>query len=185
MLISPDSRPRVWVSLILKHPYFETFIFHFIALNSLLLIVDEPILENEYTKKVINNLSLFMSGVFILECIAKIFVMGFCYGKTTYLQEGFNVLDFIIVVISLSDFVLGYLDTGIDISYLRAFRALRALRPLKLVSKNEGMRLIVNSLLNSISGIGNVMLISVLFYTVYGILGVQFLKGRVGICSDE
>lgn len=88
-------------------------------------------------------------------------------------------------MISLSDFVLGYLDTGIDISYLRAFRALRALRPLKLVSKNEGMRLIVNSLLNSISGIGNVMLISVLFYTVYGILGVQFLKGRVGICSDE
>lgn len=47
------------------------------------------------------------------------------------------------------------------------------------------MRLIVNSLLNSIYGIGNVMLISVLFYTVYGILGVQFLKGRISICSIE
>ena len=95
------------------------------------------------------------------------------------------MLDFIIVLISISDFIMGYFDTGIDISYLRAFRALRALRPLKLVSKNQGMRLIVNSLLNSISGIGNVMIISVLFYTVYGILGVQFLKGRVGLCSDE
>ena len=100
------------------------------------------------------------------------FVMGFCCGKYTYLAEGFNVLDFIIVLISISDFIMGYFDTGIDISYLRAFRALRALRPLKLVSKNQGMRLIVNSLLNSISGIGNVMIISVLFYTVYGILGV-------------
>lgn len=111
--------------------------------------------------------------------------MGFCWGKYTYLSEGFNVLDFIIVVVSIADFIFGFFDAGIDISYLRAFRALRALRPLKLVSKNQGMRLIVNSLLNSINGIGNVLLISILFYTVYGILGVQFLKGRVGLCSDE
>ncbi len=98
--------------------------------------------------------------------------MGLISGKTTYLREGFNILDFIVVLISIADFLLDLTDLSHNIGYLKAFRALRALRPLKLVSKNVGMRLVVNSLLNSLSGIGNVMLISVLFYTVFGILGV-------------
>lgn len=105
MLVSPDSRPRVWLSLILKHPYFETFIFHFIALNSLLLIVDEPVLDCVYAKETIVLMSLVLSGFFLLECLAKIFVMGFCCGPYSYLSEGFNVLDFLIVLISISDFV--------------------------------------------------------------------------------
>lgn len=172
MLISPDSKPRIWLAMVLKHPYFETFIFHFIALNSLLLIVDEPVLSNTYTINTILRLSQVLSAIFILEALSKIFVMGFCWGKHTYLRDSFNLLDFTIVIISIIDFAFDYVNSNIDISYLRAFRALRALRPLKLVSKNEGMRLIVNSLLNSISGIGNVVLISLLFYTVYGILGV-------------
>ncbi len=184
MLISPDSTIRIWVYKVLKHPYFETLIFHFIALTSILLIIDEPVLSDQYTKDCINLITLVLSVFFLLECLAKILVMGFCCGKHAYLQDGFNILDFIIVLVSVIDFFFSFFDTGFNISYLRAFRALRALRPLKLVSKNQGMRLIVNSLLNSISGIGNVVVISILFYTVYAILGVQFLKGRVGLCSD-
>mmetsp|Transcript_16780 Transcript_16780/g.11928 ORF Transcript_16780/g.11928 Transcript_16780/m.11928 type:complete len:115 (+) Transcript_16780:2846-3190(+) len=67
---------------------------------------------------------------------------------------------------------------------MKAFRALRALRPLKLVSKNVGMKIAVNSLLKSIPGLANVLLISLLFYFTFGIIGVQMLKGRVSECSD-
>ena len=81
-------------------------------------------------------------------------------------------MDFLIVCTSIIDFIITYIKINVDISFLKAFRALRALRPLKLVSKNEGMKLIVNSLLNSLSSLGNVLLISLLFYTVFGILGV-------------
>jgi small-conductance mechanosensitive channel len=172
MLISPDSRPRVWLWHLVKHPYFETFIFYMIAVNSVVLILDQPFLENEYTKRTITMLSNVLSAIFIAECVIKIFVMGLICGKTTYLREGFNVLDCCIVLISIADFLLDYFNANFNISFLRAFRALRALRPLKLVSKNEGMRLIVNSLLNSLSGIGNVVLISILLYTVFGILGI-------------
>jgi len=171
-VISPEARPRIFIASVLNHPYFETFIFHFIALNSVLLVLDEPILTDEYTKVSISVLSFVLSIVFIIESMMKIFVMGLACGPHAYLKEGFNQLDFLIVTVSILDIILEQFDTGINISYLRAFRALRALRPLKLVSKNQGMRLIVNSLLNSISGIGNVMIISILFYTVYGILGV-------------
>ena len=182
-IVAPDSPPRVFLANILNHPYFETFIFHFIFLNSILLVIDEPVLKDKYTKDTISLLSDVLSLIFMIECFMKIFVMGFYFQPTAYLQEGFNLLDFLIVIVSAADFVLMRMDTGVSISYLRAFRALRALRPLKLVSKNQGMRLIVNSLLNSISGISNVMVISILFYTVYGILGVQFLQGRIATCT--
>ena len=51
-------------------------------------------------------------------------------------------------------------------------------------SQNEGMKTVVNSLLKSIPQLMNVLLISLLFYLVFGILGVQVLKGSVGVCTD-
>lgn len=110
--------------------------------------------------------------------------LGFCIGKGTYLKDNWNVLDFIIVLFSVLNWILNSLS-DIDVSFVRSFRALRALRPLRLVSKNEGMKTVVNSLLKSIPQLINVMLISLLFYMVFGILGVQIFRGSFGNCSDE
>jgi len=72
-----------------------------------------------------------------------------------------------------------------DISFIRGFRALRALRPLRVVSKNEGIKTVVNSLLKSIPALLNVLLIVLLFLMVFGILGIQLFKGRLGFCNDD
>lgn len=53
-----------------------------------------------------------------------------------------------------------------------------------MISKNEGMKNVVNSLLRSIPQLFNVLLISCLFYLVFGILGVQLFMGSMGHCSD-
>ena len=68
---------------------------------------------------------------------------------------------------------------------MRGFRALRALRPLRMISKDEGMKTIVNSLLKAIPSLFNVALINILFFVVFGILGVQIFKGQIGHCNDE
>jgi hypothetical protein len=163
---------RLWAAKVCQYQQFESFIYHLIALNSLLLAIGEPRLTDVYSNDTIELMGNVISLIFIFECLWKIFVMGFVIGKNTYLHDMFNVLDFTIVVFSIVSFVFEYHETGIDISYVRAFRALRALRPLKLVSKNEGMKLIVNSLLSSITNLFNVMLISFLFYFVFGIMGI-------------
>jgi len=149
------------------------------------MIIDEPRLRDPYTKNTIRMLDHIISAIFLLECCIKIIVMGFVIGKKTYLKDAFNVLDFVIVLCSVLNFLFTeILHNSVDISYMKAFRALRALRPLKLVSKNVGMKIAVNSLLKSIPGLVNVLLISLLFYFTFGIIGVQMLKGRVSICSD-
>mmetsp|Transcript_9353 Transcript_9353/g.8829 ORF Transcript_9353/g.8829 Transcript_9353/m.8829 type:complete len:188 (+) Transcript_9353:1951-2514(+) len=53
-----------------------------------------------------------------------------------------------------------------------------------MVSKNEGMRNVVNSLLVSIPGLLNVLLICMLFYLVFGILAVQLFEGAMSYCND-
>ena len=111
--------------------------------------------------------------------------MGFVFGKYAYLKDNYNKLDFLIVLTSIISWVLAGLTSGIDISFLKAFRALRALRPLKLVSKNEGMKLVVNSILASIPNLINVFLISLLFYFVFGVMGVQLLMGKVSYCDVD
>jgi len=171
-MIPKDSKCRRWLADIIGNPYCESFIYHLIGLNSILLMIDEPILENKYSKSSISLMQDVISLIFLLEAGMKIFVMGFVAGKHTYLREPFNILDFVIVILSVVSYFLDVLDSNIDISYIRAFRALRALRPLKLVSKNEGMKLIVNSLLSSIKQLMNVMLIALLFFFVFGIIGL-------------
>ena len=124
-----------------------------------------------YQTKTLELFVSIISGLFILEAILKIIILGFVFGKGTYLREAFNILDFIIVFFSVLNWILDNLS-GVSVSFLRGFRALRALRPLRMVSKNEGMKIVVDSLLKSIPSLFNVFLICVLFLLVFGILAV-------------
>merc|ERR1712166_1636765 len=59
---------------------------------------------------------------------------------------------------------------------------LRALRPLRAVRRWEGMKLVVNALIESIPGIGNVMMICLIFWLIFSILGVQLFGGKFARC---
>jgi len=181
-LFKADTSFRRYLKLFVEHPYFENLIYHLIGLNSLLLMLDEPKLKDKYVKKSLDLMNQIVSISFIVEALLKIVNLGFCMGKNTYLKDNWNVLDFTIVMFTCLNWLLTSLS-NIDVSFVRSFRALRALRPLRLVSKNEGMKTVVNSLLKSIPQLINVMLISLLFYMVFGILGVQIFRGSFGRCN--
>ena len=189
--IPETNKCRIYLGKFAENPYFEAFIFNLIGLNSLFLAIEEPTmtenaekeLENEYSLKTLELFGDIISILFIFECLLKIFVMGFVKGKYAYLKDNYNILDFIIVAFSIVSYILDKANTGTDITFLKALRALRALRPLKLVSKNEGMKLVVNSILASIPNLINVFLISILFYFVFGVLGLSMLMGKVSFCD--
>jgi hypothetical protein len=111
--------------------------------------------------------------------------MGFIFGKKAYLKDNYNILDFAIVVSSVISWYMSKVEGDSELEFVKAFRALRALRPLKLVSKNEGMKLLVNALLGSIPNLINVMLVAALFYIVFGIIGLQLMMGNLGYCNVD
>lgn len=153
-------------------------------MNSALLLINYPTITDPYFNETIDLIVNIISGFFIGEAVIKIFAQGFLFGEGTYLKDSWNILDFIIVLSSILNWVLDSFSE-ISFSFLRGFRALRALRPLRMISKDEGMKTVVNSLLRAIPSLFNVALVNVLFLVVFGILGVQIFKGEIGECSDS
>lgn len=68
---------------------------------------------------------------------------------------------------------------------LRSLRTLRALRPLRAISRWQGMRIVVNALMYAIPSIFNVLLVCLVFWLIFSIMGVQFFSGKFYKCVDE
>jgi voltage-gated cation channel len=103
---------------------------------------------------------------------------GVLFSESAYFKDGYNRLDFFVLVVSVLDLLLSASATGAG----RALRVLRALRPLRVLSRNEGMRMIVESIIRSMPAIFYVVVLSgvwiYLFQTSSHLL--QFLHPRIG-----
>lgn len=184
-IFTKDNCIRVFLKNLISHPHYDEFIYSLIAASSIVLAIDEPNIS-DYKKTVVNILHLIFLGCFIFEMVTKIIVLGFYWGKRAYLRDSWNRLDFFIVIIGITDLLVTQVasDSDIDLRFLRALRALRALRPLRMVSRNEGMKIVVSSVLKAMPVVFNVFLILILFYLIFGILGVIFFKGSFFMCTD-
>jgi len=65
--------------------------------------------------------------IFTIEMVMKIIALGFIAGEHSYLKEAWNLMDFVIVLISWVTLFFGE-------SNVSAIRALRALRTLRTIS---------------------------------------------------
>jgi hypothetical protein len=59
---------------------------------------------------------------------------------------------------------------------------LRILRPLRFISHKKSLRIIVNSLIGSMTGIMNVTIVILLIFVMFSILGVYLFKNRLYYC---
>ena len=70
--------------------------------------------------------------IFTSECLLKIVANGLVLHRNAYLRNGWNILDFSIVMIGLASTMLSLFNfSQLDVKALRAFRVLR---PLRLIS---------------------------------------------------
>ena len=90
----------------------------------------------------------------------------------TSLQDGWNVLDFVVVVVGLVGILPG-------VPSLTSLRTFRVLRPLRTLSRLPGMRKLVGSLLQSIPGLFNVVVLLAFIFVIFGILGLQLWNGKL------
>lgn len=78
----------------------------------------------------------------------------------SYLRDIWSQLDIFIVICSLIDVSVA----SIDLSSIKILRLLRTLRPLRLLNHNKSMKLIVTALMESVSGITNMIVVVVLIW---------------------
>lgn len=120
-----------------------------------------------------------MTAIFAFEMVVKMVSSGFLFnGKNSYLYNGWNILDFVIVTSAIVGLIPG---TG-DISFLKALRMLRILRPLRLISRNRNLKLAIICLIKAIPSIFNLQLIVLFFIFLLGILGTTLFSGKFYRC---
>ena len=100
---------------------------------------------------------------------------GLIYGEHAYFKSGWNIMDGTLVIVSLFDTIISVIfgHTSKIFDILRVFRLVRALRPLRVINRAPGLKLVVQTLLSSLKPIGNIVLICCTFFIIFGILGVQ------------
>lgn len=121
-------------------------------------------------------LNKIFSAYFTFEMCVKVMALGFCVGPKTFLSDGANWLDALVVAIGIMDFVPPNPDEEGGGS-LSALRALRVLRPLRAVNKFPKLRDLVILLGQCMSKLVTVIGITLFIFLVFGILGVQLYAG--------
>jgi hypothetical protein len=196
-IFSPQNPIRILCFKLVDHPTFDNIILVLIAISTVMLCMDEPHLEYctthngnaaIYGVESCQDLVDFMvtvdwiiSILFLFEMLFKMIAVGLFMHKGAYLRDGWNWLDFLIVIISFLS--LSMSDTP-ELKALRSLRALRALKPLRVVKRYPGLRLVVNAIFKAIPPIGNVFMVAILFFAIFGILGVQLWMGAMRHCND-
>eukprot|EP00803_Ostreobium_quekettii_P004183 evm.model.scf_87.8 EVM.evm.TU.scf_87.8 scf_87:120717-129538(-) len=185
-VFSAGNPVRLVLAMVVGHRMFERAIIGLICLSSLTLAVDSPNLDpDSRLKAALNIIDTIFVVVFAAEAAIKIIVFGFVVnGKDSYIRNPWNVLDFVIVVVGVV-LLMGSGSNQTGLESLRSLRTLRALRPIRMASRNEGMKVVVNALFQSVPPIFNVVLVCLLFFIIFGILGLNLLKGRYYYCADE
>ena len=129
-------------------------------------------------------------GVFCIELAVKVIASGFMVGKGVYIRNSWNVLDFIIMVVSLLGVITDALadpddsSGGSIFSQLKVLRALRALRLLRLIRRFEGMQIAVNSLLACVNPVIEASGVCLLMFFIFAIVGMDLFAGRLGRCHE-
>jgi len=120
----------------------------------------------------------FTSFFFILEALMKIISMGLFKHKNAYLRDGWNIVDFIVVLSSMVELIITSLVKG-NLPSLKMLRALRVIRPLRSVKRVPSMRRLVSIMLRSLPELGNTLVFMMFFFVVFGIIGIQTFYGVI------
>ncbi|NXT00428.1 CAC1S protein, partial [Jacana jacana] len=123
---------------------------------------------------------------FAIEAMLKIIAYGFLFHTDAYLRNGWNVLDFSIVTLGLITMTLEQVNAkqggssggkgGFDVKALRAFRVLR---PLRLVSGVPSLQVVLNSIIKAMVPLLHIALLVLFMIIIYAIVGQELFKGKM------
>uniref|UniRef100_A0A8C9MCT1 Voltage-dependent L-type calcium channel subunit alpha n=1 Tax=Panthera tigris altaica TaxID=74533 RepID=A0A8C9MCT1_PANTA len=170
---------------------FETIILLTIFANCVALAVYLPMPEddNNTLNLGLEKLEYFFLIVFSIEAAMKIIAYGFLFHQDAYLRSGWNVLDFIIVFLGVFTVILEQVNViqsntapmsskgaGLDVKALRAFRVLR---PLRLVSGVPSLQVVLNSIFKAMLPLFHIALLVLFMVIIYAIIGLELFKGKM------
>uniref|UniRef100_A0A914W0Y1 Voltage-dependent L-type calcium channel subunit alpha n=1 Tax=Plectus sambesii TaxID=2011161 RepID=A0A914W0Y1_9BILA len=175
---------KLCISIVEWRP-FEWFILIMIFANCVALATQTPfpMADSNQVNAALEQIEYLFIIVFTFECILKIIALGFLFHPGAYLRNAWNSLDFVIVVIGLVSTVLSRMNIqGFDVKALRAFRVLR---PLRLVSGVPSLQVVLNAILRAMVPLLHIALLVMFVIIIYAIIGLELFCGKLhSTCVD-
>ncbi|XP_076823627.1 voltage-dependent calcium channel type A subunit alpha-1-like isoform X3 [Clavelina lepadiformis] len=174
-----DNVVRKLAKRIIEWPPFEYLILATIVANCFVLALEEHLPLDDKTQRTfkLGRTEPYFLGIFIVEAAVKILALGFVLHENSYLRYGWNIMDFIVVVTGC----VTYFDTGPGSSSRSGFqtlRAVRVLRPLKLVSGIPSLQVVLKSIMKAMVPLLQIAVLLLFFIVVCSIVGLDFYIGK-------
>lgn len=190
---------RACISLVEWKP-FDIFILIAIFANCMALAVYVPFPEDDSnsTNHDLETVEYAFLIIFTIETFLKIIAYGLVMHQNAYVRNGWNMLDFVIVVIGLFSVVLEVLtkeggekeEVGENLSAhghggkpggfdVKALRAFRVLRPLRLVSGVPSLQVVLNSIIKAMVPLLHIALLVLFVIIIYAIIGLELFIGKM------
>lgn len=139
-----DYKITRFLFYLIMHPFFSIFIFIVIIANTVILCMDRYELNKSYNQpKWQDTVNYIFIIIFTLEVIIKFFGLGF----KKFIQDGYNILDFLIVVLSFIEIIFS--SSSGSYTVLRAFRLFRIFK----IFKAGELRILIDSLIKTLRSI--------------------------------
>jgi len=146
------------LSEIINNRYFELFMMGIIIFSAMLIGIDTFELKPIY-QDIIFTLDHVITIVFLIEISMRITT----YSKISdFFRDGWNIFDFIIVIMSL---------IPIDSNHSAIGRLLRIFRVLRIITIIPELKMIINSLFRASKSIGYVLILMFVIFYIFAVVG--------------
>ncbi|EMP34475.1 Voltage-dependent R-type calcium channel subunit alpha-1E [Chelonia mydas] len=149
-----------------------------IIANCIVLALEQHLPEDDKTpmSRRLEKTEPYFIGIFCFEAGIKIVALGFVFHKGSYLRNGWNVMDFIVVLSGILATAGTHFNTHVD---LRTLRAVRVLRPLKLVSGIPSLQIVLKSIMKAMVPLLQIGLLLFFAILMFAIIGLEFYSGKL------
>ncbi|GMF20747.1 unnamed protein product [Phytophthora lilii] len=186
-IFGPYNPLRRFAWNIVSHPRFDSAILGFVIASTVCVALDNPLSAPDDTfVVVVGYVDSVLAAIFVLEVIIKIVAQGLCLHSNAYLRNGWNIMDFCITAVAIPGLQFFSSDTNSQqLKFISSLRTFRALRPLRMIHRNPGLKLVVSSLVSAIPQMLNVGMVCQLLLLIFSIIAVNNLKGRFFACTGD
>ncbi|KAM8886134.1 calcium channel, voltage-dependent, N type, alpha 1B subunit, a isoform 15-T16 [Spinachia spinachia] len=170
---SEDNVIRKYAKRITEWPPFEYMILATIIANCIVLALEQHLPASDQTpmSERLDDTEPYFIGIFCFEAGIKIIALGFAFHKGSYLRNGWNVMDFVVVLTG----ILATVGADFDLTTLRA---VRVLRPLKLVSGIPSLQVVLKSIMKAMVPLLQIGLLLFFAILMFAIIGLDFYMGK-------
>ena len=153
-------------------------IFVLIVTNTILICFDNPWLDPKSNfAKFSKRANQCYTCIFILNASLKMISDGVILDKNAYLRNIINIIDCFCWIIGF----LGFFNIATQYRYLRA---LRSIKPIRILIRSENLSLMMETIIASIPAMINLLLFIFLYIFMFTLLGINIFKGKLERVCD-